>query len=109
VRHIKTTIIAALLACSSAHAEFYSGNDLFNRLNGNDAEQFHALGYIMGMHDALDGVVFCSTQTVTAGQVRDLMKMTLERDPANRHKPASALIMNTLQVVWPCKKQGAKL
>lgn len=106
---MKPIIIAAMLACGSAHAEFYSGNDLLARLTGDSSAQYHALGFVMGVHDALDSIVFCTSTTVTAGQVRDLVRLSLERDPANRHKPAATLIVNTLQAVWPCPKKGVGL
>lgn len=106
---MKTAIIAALLACSSAHAQFYTGNDLLSRITDDSSSQYHALGFVMGVHDALDGIVFCTSATVTAGQVRDVIKISLERDPANRHKPANTLIANTLQAVWPCPKKGIGL
>jgi Rap1a immunity proteins len=106
---MKPIIIAAMLACGSAHAQFYSGNSLFGHMTGDAESRYHAMGYVMGVHDAMDQILFCTPSNITAGQLRDVVKMSLERDPANRNKSASLLIVNTLQQVWPCKKQGGQL
>ena len=97
--------------CLSAHAgTFWDGNKLHNKLQGNTLEQMQALGYIMGVSDAVDTVTVCSPTTVTSGQMLDIMKQYLESTPTVRHLPADTLIKVVLGRVWPCdKKKGQSL
>ena len=43
---MKKLIIITALFAGTAHAEFYSGNQLLNLMNGSNMEQMHALGYV---------------------------------------------------------------
>lgn len=103
------TFIAALAVCGSAHAEFYSGNDLLDRLNGNEYQKLLGMGYIAGVSDALQRLVICVPESVTLGQIRDMIKSHLETNVANRHYSADSLISNHLIKVWPCAKKGGVL
>lgn len=109
---MKKQIAAIVLAlCSSAHAgTFWDGNKLHNKLNGNTVDQMHAMGYIMGVADALDTVTICAPLNITAGQINDMMKNYLENYPAVRHLAADSLISLVLGRMWPCeKKKGQSL
>lgn len=101
---MKKLFLAALCATAlTAHAEFWDGNKLLERLNGDPAESLSAGSYIAGVADALVGVIWCPPGTVTLGQVRDMTRLTLERSPEKRHLPADAFINITLRKEWPCK------
>lgn len=97
--------------CLSAHAgTFWDGNKLHSKLQSNTMDQMQALGYIMGVSDAVDTEIICSPNTVTAGQMHDIMKQYLENNPAVRHFPADTLVKVVLSRVWPCeKKKGQSL
>lgn len=101
-------LILALMA-SSAQAQFLTGNDLFERMNGQPAQVNNAVGYIMGVADAEVGSLWCPPPSVTVRQVFDMTKQFLEAVPEKRHESASAFVMATVRVTWPCKpKQDAK-
>ena len=108
---MKRLILALALVVGTAQAgTFWDGNKLYNKLQGNTMEQMQALGYIMGVADAVDTITVCSPTTVTSGQMLDIMKQYLESTPTVRHLPADSLISVVLGRVWPCeKKKGQSL
>jgi hypothetical protein len=104
---MKKLIAIAALMCGTAHAEFFSGNELLRRMTSGDAyERGTALGYVLGAHDTGRGAAHCSPEEVTAGQVRDMVKAHLDSNPETRHMAADSHIMYVLKKVWPCKKTG---
>ncbi len=105
---MKRIIIIAALVCGSAHAAFYTGNDLWERLNGTEAQKLIALGYIGGVADSLDSRIVCMP-SVSLGQTRDVVKQYLENNPSVRHFSADSLIQNVLSSMWPCAKKGSTL
>ena len=109
MKRLLLTISACV--CLSAHAgTFWYGNKLHNKLQGNTLEQMQALGYIMGVSDALDTATVCAPTNVTSGQLNDIIKNYLENTPAVRHLAADSLISAVLGRVWPCdKKKGQSL
>ena len=97
--------IALLLVCSTAHAEFFTGNDLLAKMDADSiVDRSMALGYVVGVSDTGEGVNHCPPANITTGQVRDLVKGHLTKNPANRHYSADSLITNLLRTLWPCKK-----
>lgn len=96
-------------AVSSAHAgSFYTGNQLLRLMQSdNYQERGVAMGYVAGAIDLGDRVVFCSpSNTVTIGQVRDILQGYLESTPSIRHMNADAIIVNLFKKLWPCQKRG---
>lgn len=104
---MKKLLLALAVACSPAHADFINGNVLLNDINGDtwSAKGF-ANGYISGVANALDDVLFCLPNGVTVGQLVDVTSRYLRNNPAQRHKGASLLIVNALVQVWPCKRNN---
>jgi hypothetical protein len=102
----------ALVLCGSAHAEFWSGNDLLTRIQSNEyADRSLALGYVMGVFDSSRGTLHCNNiEGVTAGQVRDIAKNYLINNPQYRHMSADLIVGVSLGQVWPCaqKKSGGQ-
>ena len=101
---MKHTLIALALAAPLAHAEFLSGNMLYDRLNGNTSDQMLAMGYIAGVYDAGQGVLHCGPSNLTLGQITDMVKITIRDQPQNRHFSADAFVTVTVKNQWPCKK-----
>jgi hypothetical protein len=99
---------AALLA-GSAHAEFWDGNRLLDRMNGGIAEQMQALGYVMGISDMGQGTLHCPPPNATAGQMEDIVKRYLNNNPAVRHLSADTIVNRALALVFPCSTGGKKL
>jgi hypothetical protein len=104
---MKHAFIALAFVASTAHAQFWSGNDLLNRLDGrNTSEYLQAQGYILGATDAGQGSNHCIPGTVNGGQVFDLVHRFLRETPELRHQYSADLFVTTiLKRVWPCQKR----
>ena len=102
---MKHIILAAALCATSVQAEFIDGNKLLADMNGSVARQMGAIGYILGVADALTSVTLCMPATVTAGQVHDMVKNHLEANPQTRHLTGDSLVSHVLTRVWPCRQQ----
>lgn len=105
---MKTLFFAFALLCSMANAQqssvLYTGQDLYTRLTSSP---LWAYGYIAGIADSRSGSTICiPPNTVTVGQMGDMVKQTLERMPAERHMPADIFVEATLAGRWPCAKKG---
>lgn len=101
---MKHTLTALALVASTAHAEFMDGNKLLADMNGSQMKQMHAIGYVIGVTDALTSVTVCMPRNVTSGQAHDMVKQYLEDNPGVRHFSADSLVNRVLSNVWPCKK-----
>lgn len=104
---MKWAAAAAIVVACNAHAEFYSGNELLAKMESDHVvDRLMALGYVIGVSDTGDGVTHCPPANITTGQVRDLVKGHLTRNPGSRHYSADSLITNLLRTTWPCKPNG---
>jgi hypothetical protein len=105
---MKKLLILSALICSAAQAQqssvLFSGQELYTRLTSMPV---WAYGYISGVADSQSGVTICiPPNTVTVGQMGDMVKQMLERVPSERHLPADAFIQAALSSRWPCAKKG---
>lgn len=105
---MKKLLIIAALCATSAHAQpssiLYTGQDLYMRMTSSPAL---ASGYVAGVADALAGVTICiPPNTVTLGQMVDMVKQSLERVPSERHLAADTYVQVTLSNRWPCNRRG---
>lgn len=105
---MKRLLIVCAIACSSAQAEFFTGNDLLTKMQSSSLiEQSLAMGYVAGVADSGTRVTHCPPKNSTVGQTQDMVRNYLESSPANRHFSADSLILNFLKIVWPCaNRQG---
>ncbi len=103
---MKKLLLALALVAGSAHAEFWNGNDLLEKMTGTNMEQIMALGYVMGVFDSQRSSTICppTNSGITAGQMRDVVKNYLERNPQHRHHTGDLVTVVALATVWPCKK-----
>lgn len=109
---IKKLILASALVYGPAHAEFYSGNELLQRLQSDsNIEKAVALGFVGGVSDAWDRILFCPPEGATVGQARDIALRYLVINPAKRHNAAAGLVADALMEAWPCQQQkkGSRL
>ena len=93
------------------YAYFDNGNDLYSKLGDwrsasttNIVAASAALGYVVGVYDALDGITFCSPSNVNKNQVGDIVYNYLRDIPQIRQKEGSVLVSNALKQAFPCKK-----
>jgi hypothetical protein len=111
-------LAAALLltaAASPAHAApppvLLTGNDLQERCaetaTSNPVQWGVCLGYVMGVAELLSqGTIrprACFAADVIPGQMADVVRQWLDRNPARRHLPAAALVATALQQGFPCR------
>jgi hypothetical protein len=101
---MKTLILSLALLATSAQAEFISGNKLYSQMSGTEGDRMMALGFVAGVHDAIDTVLVCTPNAITIGQVRDMTSSYLSENPSIRHLSASAIVTYVLSKAWPCKK-----
>lgn len=98
--------LTALLACTSASAEFMSGNTLLTRMNSDILyDRGSANGYVMGVFDTGYGVDHCPPADVTLGQVFDMTRQALQAAPQARHLAADSFVRYVLIKAWPCAKK----
>jgi hypothetical protein len=109
-------LAAALLLLGTAPAVAGSnltGNDLLARCSAsasdNPVQWGVCLGYVMAVADllgqgrAVAGVRACVAADVTSGQLMDVVRQWLERNPARRHINGAALVAVALQQAFPCR------
>ena len=104
-RTIATVAAVLTLLSAPAHADFKNGNNMFEHINSdNYYNKGNAMGYIMGVVDAYSGIYMCPPETITGGQVQDIVKSYLAQNPATRHEGASILVFRAMVEFFPCKK-----
>ena len=102
---MKNFLISLLMVCSTAQAQFQSGNDLHKDIHDSSPQSnMYALGYIVGVTDAFIGTAICIPQGVSQGQLMDVVKNFLNRAPQARNLPANVLVMVAVEEHWPCPK-----
>ncbi len=106
---MRKLIFAAALICGPVHAEFYTGNELLQRLQSDsNSEKAVARGFVGGVSDAWDRILFCPPEGATVGQARDIALRHLLINPARRHHAAAGLVADALMEAWPCPQQQKK-
>ncbi len=105
---MKKMLLVLSLVTAAAHAEFFSGNDLYERLTGDAYAKSLAMGYVMGVHDATRSIIHCSSTEATSGQVRDMVMRRLVERPEQRHLAADVLVSMTMKDTWPCPKKDSR-
>lgn len=107
-------ITLAALAALPVRAEFWDGNALLQRIDGNSYEQAYATGFIIGVADAFNELTFCPPPNarVTVGQVHQIVTKYLRANPEKLHFTAQFLVSRSLSTAFPCKppeKSGPNL
>jgi hypothetical protein len=105
---MKKLLAVLLFVPVVSHATFFTGNELYSRMNGSDVQKLTALGYVLAIHDTFFGEVICSPPAVTAGQMRDVVQKYLQENPTNRDMGAAVLSMIALGSAYPCPKKKGK-
>ncbi|MEY1373751.1 Rap1a/Tai family immunity protein [Providencia rettgeri] len=61
-------------------------------------------GYIAGVYDTGDGVLFCTNGKANLKQMTDITTMYLSKYPEKRDIQGADLVVNALSEKFPCKK-----
>jgi hypothetical protein len=70
--------------------------------------KMYALGYIVGAADAYNTNALCIPQTVTKGQLNDVVHRFLRGAPQHRDLPADVLVLLSLGEHWACPKSDKR-
>lgn len=106
---MKKWLVCLMFVPAMARAEFWTGNNLYDRLTSADvSERIQGMGYVMGVFDVYVNVTFCpGSQTgITVGQIRDMSIAWLGANPTQRHKTAESLVNEAFKQAWPCRNRG---
>jgi hypothetical protein len=125
-------LVAGSLLCSSAHAEFFQGNNIYKYCTSDRAivvkyaagaidkstKDFASIGLFWSHlfkaveQEKLDSAMqeakgavrgYCEPNGVNLAQAADVFCKYLKDNPADRHKAASELLDIALSEAWPCK------
>ncbi len=107
---ISLTTGLLFFVCTASRAEFYSGNQLKDKLekwerldNSNAVDGSIGAGYVAGVFDVKVGVTICTPPNVTLGQVTSIVLKFLRQYPERLHLDAYLLTEVALSTTWPCK------
>lgn len=100
-------IIVALLllaASGSASADYFSGNDLYQKMlsSGRLVDVAMFRGYVAGIQDAFNGHLFCVPEGVPLSQASAVVQKYLSDNPKLWNKPAKELVVSSLKSAYPC-------
>ena len=102
-------IIFLILTISFSFGGFISGNKLYENaikyerdISSIDSGVY--IGYVFGVFDSYDKILFCSPYNVTGRQVFDIVFQYLKNHPEERNEAGNILILKALKEIWPCKK-----
>jgi len=100
---------------SEAHAEFYSGNELYDYCSTDKSDpvyyskQSTCRGFIAGVVDtvnatrSLSGTASCLPSGVTLAQVTDVVMKHLRENPQYRNLSAAILVQGAIMDAWGCR------
>ena len=97
-------IISLMFLTLTSHAQWITGNKLHEQFNSSETSQIRAAatGYVIGVVDSWDGIVFCTPDNATIGQLSDTVKDYIAKNPSQRHKSGRELVNSALRSAFPC-------
>lgn len=116
----KLAVVVAVLfapvksACAETVFAVVNGNELYSRcgtLSSGTAAPF-CQGYVLGIIDYVNLIrsvnskehSYCAPDNVTLIQSVDIVRQYLEKHPENRNKPATMIVLSSLNAAFPCPK-----
>lgn len=103
---MKKLLAALLFVPAMAHAEFYTGNEIYMKMTNDSSivDRTVAMGYVVGVYDVGVHLFFCpkTEQGITVGQIGDMVKNWLYSNPHRRNELAQKLILDVFKQTWPC-------
>jgi hypothetical protein len=118
LKHIAVLLCAT--SCLPLLAQHYvSGNDLLLKMDAPGIGPAFTMGYVTAVADAMGRsqmpglpppkadspfeTCFVVPRGVIVGQLVDVVRVYLEKNPNRRHFPAAGLVGQALQEAYPCK------
>lgn len=102
---MKKWIAVFVLVCGPAHAEFFTGNDLLQMMDGDTySDKGMALGFVAGVSDVWTNISICPPKNSTLGQTHDIARRYLRDNPQIRHLTAESQVRIALERIWPCRR-----
>jgi hypothetical protein len=104
-----SALFAAILAAGPALAGFLDGHSLLRLCSGNSADKNACTAYIQGASDqwnlyrALTRTTQCGPETLTGGQLRDVVVVYLQKHPEHLIDSAAGLVVEAMTAAWKCK------
>lgn len=96
--------------CGNVYAGFTNGNELQEWLSESEAaneSRYHTglfRGYVSGVVDTGNDILFCTGSGVTRGQYSAVIAKYIKNNPEKWNKSASSLVIEAMQQAFPCKK-----
>lgn len=117
----RTLIVAlafsgALAAPCISHAVFWDGYKLKELADADDRTDIgtvqpadytkvgNLIGFVVGVHDAIEGILVCAPNQVKIGQIVGMVKKYVRENPDKWNQSASNLVINALSSAFPCKR-----
>lgn len=106
--------ILVLLVCAFASqaslADFFDGNELKEWMDEkeSDGSRFKSglfNGYVSGVVDTGNDILFCTPEGVTAGQYTAVVIKYMKDNPEKWNQGASVLVIEALKAAFPCAKK----
>ena len=107
------TAVCLLCIAMNAQAGSLDGNKLVKGMR--DYESFerdgsqvatskatHFLGYVSGVADAVNGVLYCPPQNANLGQAASIVVQFMSANPARWSESAAVLVVDALKKAFPC-------
>lgn len=105
------TLLACMLMLSSnSWASFTSGNELhkwmteWEKENGNRHSTGLFRGYVSGVVDTGNNILFCTGNGVTRGQYTAVVAKFLKNNPELWNNSGDSIVIDALKNAFPCKK-----
>jgi len=104
-------LIIGLMFTISLNADFTDGNELqkwmnnTNKENGNRHSVGLFKGYISGVVDTGNNILFCTEDGVTRGQYMAVVIKYIENNPEKWNQGASVIVLEALTKAFPCKNK----
>lgn len=107
---ISTSMTLLFLASSNVYADFTDGNELQHWLSESEStneSRYHSglfRGYVSGVVDTGNDVLFCTGNGVTRGQYTAVITKYIRNNSEKWNNGASSLVIEAMQQAFPCKK-----
>lgn len=90
---------------------FYTGNKLYEwlkgwRENSTGVGEGIGFGYVIGIVDSFNNLLFKIPDNATAGQLTDIVYIYLDRNPSIRNKGSNELVVDALIEAYPMPKKS---